>query len=67
MRNVKLACDGIYDVLSNKGLARHVSMRIKHQLALQSTSVQCWIAADTIEICCWLECKDSMYLVIILS
>ncbi len=77
---VVLACDGIYDVLSNNELARQVRLRIKKQLEQhegvpsQSGSNTgpvlvdlAKIAAEIVELCLFkLDSKDNMSLCIIL-
>lgn len=65
---VVLACDGIFDVLSNNELARQVRMRIQQQLEMGVTTVDlARIASDIITLCLeGLDSKDNMSLCIIM-
>lgn len=65
---VVLACDGIFDVLSNNELARQVRLRIQQQIDMGVNTVDlARIASDIITLCLgMLDSKDNMSLCIIL-
>ena len=64
---VILACDGIFDVLSNNELARQVRLRIKHQLDAGAPEPDlAKIASDIVSLCLTrLDSKDNMSLCIV--
>ena len=65
---VVLACDGIFDVLSNNELARQVRMRIQLQIESGVSTVDlAQVASDIISLCLnALDSKDNMSLCIIM-
>lgn len=64
---VVLACDGIFDVLSNNELARQVRIRIQQQIEAGATQVDlAKISSDIVTLCLErLDSKDNMSLCII--